>query len=80
MTIPAHLAARLAVQHVPDVTALSHGADGTTFTRPIYAGNAIASIRAPASLPVTLFTVRGTAFAAAAEGAPAQVPPQAAGA
>lgn len=62
------LAAKLDVSHVPDITSVSHSEEGTTFTRPIYAGNAIATVRAPASLPVKIFTVRGTAFAAAPEG------------
>ena len=41
------LAAKLDVPHVPDITSVSHSTEGTTFTRPIYAGNAIATVRAP---------------------------------
>ena len=41
------------------------GSGSTTFTRPIYAGNAIATVRAPAGIPIKFFTVRGTAFAPA---------------
>lgn len=37
----------------------------TTFTRPIYAGNAIATVRASSSIPIKFFTVRPTAFPAA---------------
>ncbi|EAU91510.1 electron transfer flavoprotein alpha-subunit [Coprinopsis cinerea okayama7 len=52
---------------VSDVTTVAHDAstNSTTFTRPIYAGNAIATVEAPASIPVKFFTVRGTAFAPA---------------
>ncbi|KAJ3537290.1 hypothetical protein NMY22_g5652 [Coprinellus aureogranulatus] len=47
----------------------------TIFTRPIYAGNAIATVKAPSSIPVKFFTVRGTAFNAAPveEGASVEV-------
>ena len=49
------------------MTSVEHDAssNSTTFTRPIYAGNAIATVQAPASIPVKFFTVRGTAFAPA---------------
>jgi electron transfer flavoprotein alpha subunit len=40
-------------------------ANSTTFTRPIYAGNAIATVKAPSSIRIKFFTVRNTAFAAA---------------
>jgi len=61
------VAARLDVPAVSDVTSLKHDAasGSTTFTRPIYAGNAISTVRAPPSIPIKFFTVRSTAFAAA---------------
>ncbi|KAF8639519.1 hypothetical protein AX17_001424 [Amanita inopinata Kibby_2008] len=63
------VAARLDVPAVSDVTSLEHDAssNSTTFTRPIYAGNAIATVRASSSIPIKFFTVRGTAFNAAAQ-------------
>ena len=75
----------LDVPAVSDVTSVEHDAssNATTFTRPIYAGNAIATVKAPGSVNVKFFTVRGTAFDAAEEGAepvevegvePAEVP------
>lgn len=64
------VAAKLDVPAVSDITALEHDAsnNSTTFTRPIYAGNAIATVRAPSSIAIKFFTVRSTAFAAAGEG------------
>lgn len=61
------VAARLDAPTVSDITAVEHDSsnNSTTFTRPIYAGNAIATVRAPSSIPVKFFTVRSTAFAAA---------------
>jgi electron transfer flavoprotein alpha subunit len=61
------VAAKLSTPAVSDVISLEHDAESnsTTFSRPIYAGNAIATIRAPSSLPVKIFTVRGTAFSPA---------------
>lgn len=52
-----------------DILSVSHSEsdNSTTFTRPIYAGNAIATVKAPGSLPIKLFTVRPTAFAKATE-------------
>jgi len=63
------VAARLDLPAVSDITSLDHDSsdNSTTFTRPIYAGNAIATVRAPSSLPIKFFTVRSTAFAAALE-------------
>lgn len=61
------VAARLDVPAVSDVTALEHdpSSNATTFTRPIYAGNAISTVRAPSSIPIKFFTVRSTAFSPA---------------
>jgi electron transfer flavoprotein alpha subunit len=61
------VAAALDVPHVSDITALAHdaGANATTFTRPVYAGNAISTVRAPGGVKLKFFTVRETAFAAA---------------
>ncbi|KAF8971843.1 DHS-like NAD/FAD-binding domain-containing protein [Flammula alnicola] len=63
------VAARLDVPAISDVTSLEHDASSgsTTFTRPIYAGNAIATVRAPSAIPIKFFTVRSTAFAPAAQ-------------
>lgn len=70
------VAARLDVPAVSDIISLEHDAtnNSTTFTRPIYAGNAIATVRAPSSVPIKFFTVRSTAFSAAPvqEGAEAE--------
>ncbi|CAE7138998.1 unnamed protein product [Rhizoctonia solani] len=59
------VAAQLDVPAVSDVTSVASGDNGTTFTRPIYAGNAIATVRAPSSVSPTIFTARATAFAKA---------------
>jgi len=71
------VAAKLDLPAVSDITSLEHDlpSNSTTFTRPIYAGNAIATVRAPASVPVKFFTVRSTAFSAAQaeEGAEVEV-------
>ena len=63
------VASRLDLPAVSDITSLTHDTSDnvTTFTRPIYAGNAIATVRAASSVPIKFFTVRSTAFAAAAE-------------
>ncbi|KAF7306110.1 putative electron transfer flavoprotein subunit alpha [Mycena chlorophos] len=63
------VAARLDLPAVSDITSLEHDstANSTTFTRPIYAGNAIATVRAPSSIRVKFFTVRSTAFPAAGD-------------
>jgi electron transfer flavoprotein alpha subunit len=57
-------AALLDVQQISDIVAIE---SEDTFRRPIYAGNAIATVRS--SDKVKLITVRATAFKAAAEGA-----------
>jgi electron transfer flavoprotein alpha subunit len=64
------VAAKLDLPAVSDITSLEHdsSSNSTTFTRPIYAGNAIATVRAPASVPIKFFTVRSTAFSAQTEG------------
>jgi electron transfer flavoprotein alpha subunit len=62
-------AALLDTQQVSDITGV---VDADTFVRPIYAGNAIATVKSSDSLKV--ITVRGTAFdPAAAEGGSASV-------
>ncbi|KAI0355680.1 electron transfer flavoprotein alpha subunit [Trametes cingulata] len=68
------VAARLDLPAVSDITSLEHdgSSNATTFTRPIYAGNAIATVRAPSSLRVKFFTVRSTAFKASAADESAQ--------
>ncbi len=53
------------------LTDVSNIVDADTFERPIYAGNAIATVTS--ADPVKVFTVRTTAFDAAATGAPAPV-------
>lgn len=60
--------ALLDASQISDITAVE-GED--TFVRPIYAGNAIATVKT--SDKVVVFTVRGTAFEAAAEGGSAAV-------
>lgn len=62
------LAAVLDLPAVSDITSVTNSPDGsTTFERPIYAGNAISTVRAPPSISIKIFTVRGTAFDKAAE-------------
>jgi electron transfer flavoprotein alpha subunit len=58
----------LEIPAVSDILTVSHSTsdNSTTFTRPIYAGNAIATVKAPGSLKLKIFTVRPTAFAKAA--------------
>lgn len=60
------IAATLDLPQVSDITSLSHSpsTDETTFTRPIYAGNAIATVKAGSNIPLKIITVRGTAFPA----------------
>jgi electron transfer flavoprotein alpha subunit len=60
------VAGTLDLPAISDVTSVEHdsASNATTFTRPIYAGNAIATVKAPGSVNVKFFTVRGTAFEA----------------
>ena len=64
------VAAKIDSPPISDITSLEHGlaSNSTTFTRPIYAGNAIATVKAPSSVTVKFFTVRTTEFKAAGEG------------
>ena len=61
------IAAKFDVPAVSDIISVSHdsASNSTTFSRPIYAGNAIATVRASSSIPLKFFTVRSTAFSAA---------------
>ena len=63
------VAAKLDVQQVSDIM---HVHSATSFDRPIYAGNAICTVEAPAS-PLVLGTVRLASFQAAAGGNSAAV-------
>ncbi len=68
------IAALLDVAQISDITEV---VSGDTFVRPIYAGNAMATVQSID--PIKVITVRGTAFAAAAaEGGSAAVEPVAA--
>jgi electron transfer flavoprotein alpha subunit len=69
------VAALLDVAQISEIVAV-HDAD--TFDRPIYAGNAIATVQS--SDPVKIITVRGTAFDPAAEGGSAAIESATAGA
>ena len=65
---------------ISDVTSVELDSDGSTiFTRPIYAGNAVATVKAPPAPLPTFFTIRTTAFDAAstadAEAEAEEVPP-----
>ncbi|KAH0827854.1 DHS-like NAD/FAD-binding domain-containing protein [Lanmaoa asiatica] len=64
------VAAKLDVPAMSDITSVEHdiSSNSTTFSRPIYAGNAISTVRAPSSVPIKFFTVRSTAFPAAVPG------------
>ena len=62
------IAAKLDVMAISDITAV---VDQDTFERPIYAGNAILTVKSSDAKKVV--TVRGTAFAAAGEGGSAAV-------
>jgi len=57
------VAALLDSQQISDITSIE---DEKTFVRPIYAGNAIATVES--SDPIKIITIRGTAFPAAAIG------------
>ncbi|KAG8899201.1 Electron transfer flavoprotein alpha-subunit [Tulasnella sp. 403] len=62
------VAAQLDVPAVSDIISVTYGSDGsTTFARPIYAGNAISTVKAPSDIKLKVFTVRGTAFDKASE-------------
>lgn len=63
------LSGLLGIPAVSDVLSAVHneGDGSTTFTRPIYAGNAIATVKAPGELPIKIFTVRPTAYPKATE-------------
>ena len=62
------IAALLDCSQISDITAV---VDGQTFERPIYAGNAIQTVRT--SEPRKAITIRSTAFAAAGDGGSAAV-------
>jgi electron transfer flavoprotein alpha subunit len=65
------VAAKLDVAQVSEITAV---VSADTFERPIYAGNAIATVQS--ADPIKVITVRGTAFdAVSAEGGGAQIDP-----
>lgn len=61
--IAPRIAAKLDVMQISEIIAIE---DASTFVRPIYAGNAIQTVKSGDSKKV--ITVRGTAFPAAAEG------------
>lgn len=69
------VAALLDVAQISEITAIE---SADTFVRPIYAGNALATVKS--SDPIKVITVRTTAFDAAAEGGSASVEAIAAGA
>lgn len=62
------VAAQLDVAQISDIVAIE---DADTFVRPIYAGNALATVRS--ADPIKLITVRTTAFEAAGEGGSAAI-------
>ncbi|CAG7854293.1 Probable electron transfer flavoprotein subunit alpha, mitochondrial Short=Alpha-ETF; Flags: Precursor [Serendipita indica DSM 11827] len=68
------VAAVMDLPAVSDVTSVEHSSadDATTFTRPIYAGNAIATVRAGKDIPLKIVTVRATSFAPLSDGASAE--------
>ena len=68
------VSALLDVAQISDIVAIE---SADTFVRPIYAGNALATVKS--ADPIKLITVRTTAFDAAGEGGPAAVEAIAAG-
>lgn len=58
------VAAMLGISQISDIMAVE---DAYTFKRPIYAGNAIATVKSPAGMKIVA-TVRGASFPAAANG------------
>lgn len=66
--IAPRVAAKLDVMQISEITAIE---DPSTFVRPIYAGNAIQTVRSGDAKKV--ITVRGTSFAAAADGGAATI-------
>ena len=54
------VAGMLGVSAISDITAVDSSSNGCIFTRPIYAGNALATVSS--SDPVKILTVRATAF------------------
>jgi electron transfer flavoprotein alpha subunit len=64
------VAATLDLPAVSDITSISYSSsdETTTFTRPIYAGNAIATVRAGKDIPLKVVTVRPTSFTPLPEG------------
>ena len=62
------VAALLDVAQISDIVAVE---SADTFVRPIYAGNALATVQS--ADPIKVITVRGTAFEAAADGAAAPI-------
>jgi len=69
------VAALLDVAQISDIVAVE---SADTFVRPIYAGNALATVKSADGVKV--ITVRGTAFEAAGQGGSAAIEPLAAGA
>src|SRR5580698_2905740 len=65
-----------ALAGAPQVSDVMNVVDPHTFQRPIYAGNAIATVKAPAQ-PCVFVTVRTASWTACGEGGPAAVTDQA---
>ncbi|GJJ06241.1 hypothetical protein Clacol_000432 [Clathrus columnatus] len=64
------VAATMDLPAISDVISFTHdsSSNSTTFIRPIYAGNALTSVRAPESVPIKIFSIRATSFKAAEYG------------